>query len=71
MGLKVERSSKFQASVYPGYQHARTLGNIEGGRGWKGADRSARTYVFEVEDGATPVAPRSRNKGENSDSEDG
>lgn len=35
VGLKVERSFKFQASAYPGYQHARTLGNIEGG-GWKG-----------------------------------
>ena len=70
MGLKVERSFKFQASAYPGYQHARTLGNIEGGRGWKGVDRPARTYVFEVKDGVPRVALRSTNKSDNSDSED-
>lgn len=51
-GLKVERSFRFQASAYPGYQHARTLGNIHGkmgaGGGWKGEDRSARTYLLVV-----------------------
>ena len=36
VGLTVGRSFKFQASAYPGYKHARTLGNIEGGGGWKG-----------------------------------
>lgn len=35
------------ASAYPGYSHARTLGNIEGGGGWKGEDREARSYVFQ------------------------
>lgn len=48
VGLTVGRSFKFQASAYPGYKHARTLGNIEGGGGWKGEDRPARTYIFEV-----------------------
>ena len=70
MGLKVERSFKFQAGAYSGYQHARTLGNIEGGRGWKGVDRPARTYIFEVKDGAMQGAPISRKKSEKSDSED-
>jgi len=34
------------ASMYPGYSHARTLGNVEGGGGWKGEDRRARMFVF-------------------------
>lgn len=46
-GLEVQLSFKFQADAYPGYSHARTLGNIEGGGGWKGEDRAARTYVFQ------------------------
>ena len=70
VGLKVERSFKFQASAYPGYQHARTLGNIEGGGGWKGVDRPARTYIFKEKDGIMQGAPISRKKSENSDSED-
>ena len=47
-GLEVQRSFRFQADAYPGYSHARTLGNIEGGGGWKGEDRAARTYVLQV-----------------------
>lgn len=39
----------FQTSAYPGYKHARTLGNVEGAGGaWKGEERKARTYVFEL-----------------------
>ncbi|UJO24432.1 25S rRNA (uridine-N(3))-methyltransferase [Fulvia fulva] len=51
-GLEVVRSFKFMAEAYPGYGHARTLGNVEGGGGWKGEDREARSYVFQkrVED---------------------
>jgi len=45
-GLEVVRSFKFVAEAYPGYSHARTLGNIEGGGGWKGEERDARSYVF-------------------------
>ncbi|KAK5016964.1 hypothetical protein LTR16_000582 [Cryomyces antarcticus] len=48
VGLKVGRSFRFQSEAYPEYKHARTLGNIEGGGGWKGETRSARTYCFEV-----------------------
>ena len=48
VGLRVVRSFRFEAGVYKGYKHARTLGNIKGGGGWKGEERAARTYVFGV-----------------------
>lgn len=57
--LEVQRSFKFQAEAYPGYSHARTLGNIEGGGGWKGEDRLARSYVFQVK-GAEPETQKPR-----------
>ncbi|KAL6235446.1 hypothetical protein BDW75DRAFT_141174 [Aspergillus navahoensis] len=51
-GLRVVTSFKFPWACYRGYSHARTLGEIEGkygGRGgWRGEDREARMYVFEV-----------------------
>ncbi|KAL3481865.1 hypothetical protein BJX99DRAFT_132311 [Aspergillus californicus] len=51
-GLRVVTSFKFPWTCYPGYSHARTLGDIErkdGERGgWRGEDREARMYVFEV-----------------------
>ncbi|GFF22436.1 conserved hypothetical protein [Aspergillus udagawae] len=51
-GLRVVTSFRFPWSSYQGYSHARTLGEIEGkhgGRGgWRGEDREARMYVFEV-----------------------
>ena len=53
--LEVQRSFKFQASAYPGYSHARTLGNIEGGGGWKGEDRVARSYIFQTKGGPGQV----------------
>ena len=54
-GLQVERSFRFQASAYPGYHHARTLGVVrnrsgEVGGGWKGEDRPARSYIFVKKD---------------------
>ncbi|KAI1393916.1 uncharacterized protein F4822DRAFT_386368 [Hypoxylon trugodes] len=63
-GLQVQRSFKFQASAYPGYHHARTLGVIknkdgEASGGWKGEDRAARSYVFVRKD--EDVAPALRN----------
>ena len=70
VGLKVGRSFKFQASAYPSYKHARTLGNIEGGGGWKGEDRPARTYIFEVNKKEVQPTPESNKKRGNSDSED-
>lgn len=50
-GLQVDRSFRFQSAAYPGYKHARTLGVVkskkgEVGGGWKGEQRSARSYVF-------------------------
>ncbi|KAI6715957.1 hypothetical protein PZA11_002400 [Diplocarpon coronariae] len=50
-GLEVAQSFCFQAKAYPGYKHARTLGVVKGkdgkeGGGWKGEERSARSYVF-------------------------
>lgn len=47
-GLEVARSFKFNSEAYPGYAHARTLGNIDGGGGWKGEDREARSFVFQI-----------------------
>ncbi|KAK0270090.1 hypothetical protein LTR35_014338 [Friedmanniomyces endolithicus] len=49
-GLEVQRSFKFAAEVYPEYSHARTLGNIDGGGGWKGENRQARSFVFQKKD---------------------
>lgn len=58
-GLRVATSFKFPWSSYPGYSHARTIGEIEGkdgGRGgWKGEDREARSYVFERKDDERPA----------------
>ncbi|KAI7971007.1 hypothetical protein EIK77_007123 [Talaromyces pinophilus] len=60
-GLVVVTSFKFPWKSYPGYSHARTLGIVESRNnrdadedaeskrgGWKGEDREARSYVFEV-----------------------
>ena len=53
-GLRVVTSFKFPWTSYPGYSHARTLGEIigkDGERGgWRGEDREARSYVFERKD---------------------
>ena len=70
VGLKVQRSFTFQASAYPGYKHARTLGNIEGGGGWKGEDRSARTYIFKVNTAAAEPPKENRRNCSDDDSED-
>ncbi|GME46081.1 hypothetical protein GTA08_BOTSDO08851 [Neofusicoccum parvum] len=82
VGLKVQRSFRFRADAYPGYRHARTLGNVEGvnGGAWRGEERSARTFVFEAGDGAAAGGKRQgkggdggrkkRKKGGESDSDD-
>ncbi|KAI1330384.1 hypothetical protein F5Y16DRAFT_16212 [Xylariaceae sp. FL0255] len=79
-GLQVERSFRFQASAYPGYHHARTLGVVrnrdgEVGGGWKGEDRAARSYVFvQKKDAARPSvshnATRQSRKRKNESSDD-
>lgn len=70
VGLTVGRSFKFQASAFPGYKHARTLGNIEGGGGWKGEDRPARTYIFEVNEKEAQITSKSKKQTDASDSDD-
>lgn len=72
-GLQVERSFRFQASAYPGYHHARTLGVVknkqgEVGGGWKGEDRAARSYVFVRKDEVPK--PVSKKRKRSSDDED-
>lgn len=73
-GLAVERSFKFQASAYPGYHHARTLGVVknkkgeESGTGWKGEERAARSYVF-VKKEEEKVQAKKRKRGSDDESE--
>ncbi|PWY85674.1 hypothetical protein BO94DRAFT_467759 [Aspergillus sclerotioniger CBS 115572] len=61
-GLRVITSFRFPWACYKEYSHARTLGDIEGkhgGRGgWRGEDRDARMYVFEVKQEDHPVGRR-------------
>lgn len=45
-GLDVAQSFRFQASAYPGYKHARTIGVLRGGGGRKGEERVSRSFVF-------------------------
>ena len=81
-GLKVVTSFRFPWASYQGYSHARTLGHIEGkhgGRGgWKGEDRDARMYVFELKDDhataqfkadASAKKKRPRNESDSDDSD--
>ena len=49
VGLVVEASGRWEWERWPGYRHARTLGDLEGG--WKGEERGARVYVFGKEGG--------------------
>ncbi|KAI1815294.1 hypothetical protein GGS20DRAFT_544356 [Poronia punctata] len=79
-GLQVERSFRFQASAYPGYHHARTLGVVrtrsgEVGGGWKGEDRASRSYIFVKKDGdkapaAVPQRGVKRSRKHDDDSSD-
>lgn len=77
VGLAVERSMRFDKDRFPGYRHARTLGNVEGG--WKGEEREARMYVLRAKDGAEAEAKspggkkqgkKKRKRGDSSGSED-
>jgi 25S rRNA (uracil2634-N3)-methyltransferase len=57
-GLQVVESFKFPWEAYPGYTHARTVGDIVTGKDrseegkrkgkWRGEERAARCYVFEL-----------------------
>ena len=61
-GLEVQKSFKFQPHAYPGYSHARTLGNIDGGGGWKGENRESRSYVFQKKESQTSSKSHDRVK---------
>lgn len=71
-GLKVVESFKFPWSAYPGYQHARTIGDITSGKdrsdegkrkgAWRGEEREARCYVLEDQDAEPPSWPSHRKK---------
>ncbi|KAF1915591.1 hypothetical protein BDU57DRAFT_557698 [Ampelomyces quisqualis] len=60
VGLRVVESWRFDFAAFEGYRHVRTLGAIDGGGGWKGEDREARTYVFEK----VPLVPDSEEEAE-------
>ncbi|WEW56277.1 adenosylmethionine-dependent methyltransferase [Emydomyces testavorans] len=76
-GLRVVTSFKFPWVSYPGYSHARTLGEIEGrdgGRGgWRGEKREARSYVFERKEFEGRISPagKRKRKDDSDDSDDG
>ncbi|KAF5873436.1 uncharacterized protein Bfra_004896 [Botrytis fragariae] len=68
-GLEVERSFKFQAGAYPGYKHARTMGVVKGGGGWKGEERSSRSFVFVRKGEGAKQGVGKKKKEESSDDE--
>lgn len=72
-GLVVVTSFKFPWSSYEGYSHARTAGHIEGKDGerggWRGEDREARMYVFEVKQ-KEPVKKGGKKRSRDDDSSD-
>lgn len=71
--LEVQRTFKFVAEAYPGYSHARTLGNIDGGGGWKGEDRDAKSFVFQKKGTGSqtkaPPKPKGAKKRKDDDSD--
>lgn len=69
-GLEVQTSFRFQSEAYPGYSHARTLGNIEGGGGWKGEERAARSYIFQRKGSGKPQGKAKKRKRNNNDDDD-
>ncbi|KIW51552.1 hypothetical protein PV05_10262 [Exophiala xenobiotica] len=78
-GLRVVESFKFPWLAYPGYQHARTIGEITTGKdrseegrrkgAWRGEEREARCYVLEDKKSEGNVR-RSRKRKQGSDDED-
>ncbi|OAL35507.1 hypothetical protein AYO20_05126 [Fonsecaea nubica] len=81
-GLRVVESFKFPWSAYPGYRHARTVGDITTGKdrsdegkrkgAWRGEERDARCYVLEdqtaePEDVVSPRGKKRRKQGSDED----
>lgn len=79
-GLQVIESFKFPWSAYPGYKHARTIGDITKGQdrddgkrkgAWRGEERDARTYVIALKDEVASTGGRKKRKrGAESDDSD-
>lgn len=81
--LKVVESFKFPWSAYPGYRHARTVGEITTGKdrsdegkrkgAWRGEERDARCYVLEDKDAEADMRAsakkRKRRTGEDDESD--
>ncbi len=72
-GLQVVESFKFPWQAYPGYQHARTIGDITSGKdragqgkrqgAWRGEERDARCYVLQCrEDAESQILSRKSRK---------
>ena len=65
-GLQVIESFKFPWHAYPGYQHARTAGDIASGKdrasdgkrggAWRGEERDARCYILQTRDSGNSQA---------------
>jgi len=80
-GLKVIESFKFPWSAYPGYQHARTIGDITSGKdrnedgkrkgAWRGEERDARCYVLEDKEAAPSLAQGKPSKRKRNEEDDG
>ena len=78
-GLKVVESFKFPWSGYPGYRHARTVGDITTGKdrikegkpkgAWRGEERDARCYVLENKDASSALPPKKKGKHGDEDSD--
>ncbi|KAJ5927986.1 hypothetical protein N7466_006942 [Penicillium verhagenii] len=70
-GLQVVTSFRFPWTSYEGYSHARTLGEVEGKNGarggWRGEDREARMYVFEVKKEAADTEKKNKKGGVSAD----
>jgi len=69
-GLATRVSFVFESEMYAGYAHARTLGTIEGGGGWKGEDRAARMFIFGVTGEGSLVNRKKKGKESDDDDED-
>jgi len=81
-GLQVIESFRFPWTAYPGYQHARTIGDITSGKdrtaegkrkgAWRGEERDARCYVLGIKgEGERGLSNNSKRKrGGDSDDSD-
>ncbi|KEF61836.1 uncharacterized protein A1O9_03407 [Exophiala aquamarina CBS 119918] len=79
-GFKVVESFKFPWSAYPGYQHARTIGDITSGHArnedgkrkgaWRGEERDARCYVLEDKDAVPHVGHAKASKRKRNEKDD-